>query len=454
MRLRNLTRRLEIGANSYLLESADGFRMVIDSGMHPKADGRDALPDFAPISEGSLDAILLSHAHHDHLGSLPVLQSLNPKAPVYMTEFTGEVSDAMLHNSVNVMTKQREETGLIDYPFFTHRDVEDCRRQWVYADLKRKFSLADSNITCQLHDAGHIVGSAAIQLTEGGKSLLYTGDVNFEAQTVCLPADLPHKGIDVLIMETTRGTHQRDPAYTRRAEKKRLGRVIRETFTAGGAVLIPVFALGKTQELMVMLHELHVNDLIPNMPLFIGGLSTKITVLHDKFCGRTRRAYPGFLLLDDIDILVANTGRRKAREILPQPGCLYALSSGMMSEKTTSNLFAQKFLDDPRNAICFVGYTDPESPGHKVRHGTPGSLIKLDKDAPPVQLNARVESFDFSAHAQREHLLDYAVKLKPKKILLVHGDEPAQLWFQEQFKTLLPNTEVIRPLPGGWIDLW
>jgi predicted metal-dependent RNase len=453
MRLRNLTRRLEIGANSYLLESADGFRMVIDSGMHPKGEGRDALPDFGPLPQGSVDAIVLSHAHHDHLGSLPVLQRLQPQASVYMTEFTGEVSDAMLHNSVNVMTKQREETGVTDYPFFTHREVEDVRRKWVYVDLKRRFNLGDSDIECSFHDAGHIVGSAAVQITEGGKSLLYTGDVNFEAQTICQPADLPKKGIDVLIMETTRGDHQRDPAYTRRAEKERLGQLIRETNANGGSVLIPVFALGKTQEVMLMLHELHRNDLIPNMPLFIGGLSTKITVLHDKFCDSTRRSYPGFRLLDDIDILVASTSRKR-REIKYQTGCIYALSSGMMSAKTTSNVFAQKFLNNPNNAVAFVGYTDPESPGHMVRHAKPGQVLKLDKDSPPITMNARVESFDFSAHAQREDLLDYAVKLKPKKILLVHGDEPAQLWFQNQFQTLLPDTEVIRPLPGGWIDLW
>jgi predicted metal-dependent RNase len=453
MRLRNLTRRLEIGANSYLLESASGFRMVIDSGMHPKGEGRDALPNLDSVPEGTVDAILLSHAHHDHLGSLPVLQRMQPKAPVYMTEFTGEVSDAMLHNSVNVMTKQREEFGNADYPFFTHREVEGIRSKWTYVELKRRFNLGDSDIECRFHDAGHIVGSAGIQITENGKSLLYTGDVNFESQTISMPAEFPLKGIDVLIMETTRGDQQRREGYTRRNEKERLGAVICDTYKAGGSVLIPVFALGKTQEVMVMLHELHTHDLIPKMPLFIGGLSTKITVLHDKYSAGTRRSYPSFRLLDDIDILVASTGRRK-KEISYQSRCLYALSSGMMSEKTTSNIFAQKFLDNARNTVAFVGYTDPDSAGYKVRHAKPGELVKLDKDAPAVPVNARVESFDFSAHAQREDLLNYAVKLKPKKILLVHGDEAAQLWFEGQLKTLLPNTEVIRPFPGNWVDLW
>jgi predicted metal-dependent RNase len=453
MRLRNLTRRLEIGANSYLFESAEGYRFVIDAGMHPKAEGRQAMPDFDSVPPDSVDSILLSHAHHDHLGALPLLQRSHPNTPVFMTEFTGEISDAMLHNSVNVMTKQREAAGLGEMPFFTHREVESLRRMWTYVELKRTFELPDSNIECRFHDACHIVGSAGIQISEGGKSLLYTGDVNFESQTICLPADFPKKGIDVLIMETTRGDYQRPAEYSRRLEKERLGRVICETYERGGSVLIPVFALGKTQEVMVMLHELYLNDLIPEMPLFIGGLSTKITVLHDKYCRSTRRNYPNFMLLDDIDLLVPSSGRRR-REIVNQPKCIFALSSGMMSKKTTSNGFAQTFLDNPRNTIAFVGYTDPESPGYKVRHAKPGQQVVLDADKPPVVVNARVESFDFSAHAPREDLLDYAVKLKPKKIVLVHGDEPAQLWFEGQFKTQLPNTEIVRPFPGTWFDLW
>ncbi len=452
MRLRNLTRRLEIGANSYLLESGD-YRVVIDSGAHPKGEGREALPNLDSVQPGSVDAILLSHAHHDHLGSLPVLQRLQPEAPVYMTEFTGEVGSAMLHNSVNVMTKQRQELNIMDYPFFTHREVDGCKKQWTYVDLKKRFHLGYSDIECSFHDAGHILGSTGIQLTENGKSLLYTGDVNFEAQTLSMAADLPTEGIDVLIMETTRGDHQRAADYTRKSEKEKLGALIRDTFKAGGSVLIPVFALGKTQEVMLMLHELHQLDLIPDMPLFIGGLSTKVTVLHDEYADKTRRNYPGFRLLEDIDILVASTGRRR-KELTYQTGCIYALSSGMMSEHTTSNQFAQKFLDNPRNSVAFVGYTDSESPGYKVRNAKPGDKVQLDKKLPAVTVHARIESFDFSAHAARESLLEFALKVKPKKLLLVHGDEPAQLWFAREINAALPSTEVIRPQPGQWVDLW
>ncbi len=451
MRLCNLTRRREIGANSYLLQSGD-FRLVIDCGMHPKGEGNNALPNYAAVPQGKADAILISHAHHDHIGSLPVLQRQQPNTPVYMTEFTGEVGTAMMHNSVNVMSKQRVELGIMEYPFFTHKDIDMMRKQWSYLPLNKPIQIGDSTIDCTFYDAGHILGSAGIRLRQDGHCVFYTGDVSFESQTLSLPADFPTEDIDVLIMETTRGDFQRDPEYSRRAEKERLAKLIHDTYNAGGSVLIPVFALGKTQEVMLMLHELHQNDLIPEMPLFIGGLSSKVTMIHDQYADKTRRAYPGFRLLEDIDMLVAT--RRQKGDIKYHEKSIYALSSGMMSEHTTSNGFAQRFIDNPRNSVAFVGYTDPDSPGYTLRHAKPGSTIKLAKDLPPVQVNARIESFDFSAHATRETLLNYVLKVKPKKVLLVHGDEPAQLWFTAQINAALPETEVIRPEPGNWVDLW
>jgi predicted metal-dependent RNase len=420
--------------------------------MHPKGEGMDALPNYAAVPQGKADAILISHAHHDHIGSLPVLQRQHPEAPVYMTEFTGEVGTAMMHNSVNVMSKQRVELGIMEYPFFTHKDIDLMRKQWNYLPLKKEVPLGNSDVLCSFHDAGHILGSSGILLREDGKSLFYTGDVSFDSQTMSLPADFPTNDIDVLIMETTRGDYQRPADYSRRTEKERMAKVITDTYNAGGSVLIPVFALGKTQEVMLMLHEMHEHNLIPEMPLFIGGLSTKVTQIHDQYASKTRRAYPGFRLLEDVKMLVAT--RKQKSDIKYHHQSIYALSSGMMTEHTTSNSFAQKFIDNPKNSVVFVGYTDHESPGYKLRHAQPGSSIKLAKDLPPVQVNARIESFDFSAHATRETLLDYALKVKPKKVLLVHGDEPAQLWFTAQINAALPQTEVIRPEPNAWVDLW
>lgn len=451
MRFRNLTRRREIGANCYLLESGN-HRVVLDSGMHPKEVGYDALPDTGPLPHGSADAILISHAHHDHIGSLAVMQRKNPKTPVFMTEFTGEVGSAMLHNSVNVMTSQRTELGISEYPMFTHRELDEIRAQWIYRDLNREFEIPNTDMTATFFDAGHIIGSAGIRVQEHGKTFFYTGDVNFEPQTIAMAADFPTENIDVLAIETTRGTLQRPETYSRKGEKERLAAVIRDTHAANGSVLIPVFALGKTQEVMLMMHELHQEGLIPDMPLFIGGLATKITVLYDHYADRTRRNYPGFRLLEDIDMFVAPKGRR--RTISYQPRAIFALSSGMMTEGTTSNQFAATFIDNPRNAVAFVGYTDPATPGFRLRNAKEGDMIRLSPDLPPVELRCRIENFDLSAHATREAIAEYAEKVSPKKLLMVHGEEDSQAWFSARFAETLPHTEVIRPPTHEPIELW
>lgn len=451
MTFRSLLRRREIGANSYLIETPDS-RIILDAGAHPKEKGLDSLPNYNSVPHDSVDAIILTHAHHDHLGSLPVLQRRQPKAPVFMTEATGEVGSAMLHNSVNVMSSQREELGIHAYPLFTHRELDELKPQWNYRDLRKPFFLPDSEVECTFYDAGHIMGSIGVLMKHNGKSAFYTGDVNFEPQTITREADFPTEGIDALIIETTRGDYARPEGFTRKAEKERLAKVICETFERNGAVLLPVFALGKSQELLLMLDELNQMDLIPEAPVIIGGLSTKMTVIYDNYSSRTRRSYEGFRIMEDMDMLVAP--RRRRKEIQYNPRTIYALSSGMMSEGTTSNQFARRFLDNPANTVAFVGYTDKETPGFRVRNGKPGDMIVLDEKLPPVELRCRVESFDFSAHATREDIVAYIKKVNAPKVLLVHGDASAQDWFQRALKSELPQCEVISPEPGVQIPLW
>src|SRR5213595_330293 len=124
----NLTRRTEIGANSYYLEIGR-HRLVLDCGMHPKDTGEDALPNFKAIAGQEVEAILISHAHQDHIGTLPVLMRRFPTAHIFMTEATAEIGSTLLHNSVNVMTRQREESSAI-YPLFSHREIDRASELW------------------------------------------------------------------------------------------------------------------------------------------------------------------------------------------------------------------------------------------------------------------------------------------------------------------------------------
>ena len=456
MEFLNLTRYVEIGANCYALTLA-GRTVILDSGMHPKREGELALPDFAALKGLPVTAIFLSHAHHDHIGSLPILTRSLSKMPVFTTEATAALSEIMLHNSVNVMSRQREENGLMEYPLFTHREVDVSVRQWQSVPLHRAFTLEgeraapDEDLTFQLYDAGHVLGAAGVLFRAEGRTVYYTGDVNFNDQTISRGARFPEEGVDVLIIETTRGDHETPAGFSRAGEEKRLAEAIHGAFERGGAVVMPLFALGKTQELLVMLNDFRRRGLIPNCPIYIGGLGAKLTEVYDTLAHSAPRLRPEMQILDTTAPFVL--AGRGAHDAPIKPGRIYALSSGMMTEKTLSHTFAQRILSSPEHSLFFVGYADPESPAGRIRAAAPGTELALDAEIGPRPIRCAVEQFNFSGHASRESILDYIRKLKPKKVILIHGDPPAVAWFQESLKTALPDGEVICPIPGEPLEI-
>lgn len=445
----NLTRGAEIGSNSYLLD-LDGTRVVLDAGMHPKREGVEATPNYKLIGGADPDTIFVTHAHLDHLGTLPMLQDAYPGAEVNMTEGTALIADAMLHNSVNVMTSKRTQEGIVEYPLFSHKDVETAARSWMHRPYNAPFRTGhNGDVLATLHDAGHILGSCGVELeTAEGKTIFYTGDVQFEDQTLIGGASFPTSGIDVLIMECTHGDTQRDPKYNRRKEMLRFAEAIRSTLENDGAVLIPVFALGKSQELLCEIGRFKEQGLIPDVPVFFGGLSTKITQIYDKLADRTPRRDPGYRLRETVEI--HGLPKQAAGPLVPSPGNIYLVSSGMMSEHTISNALARTVMTHPNDAILFVGYSDPESPAGRIKAANTGDPVSLrEKGGGQLYtLRSRIECFDFSGHATRDALVDYACRLNPGTILLVHGDPGAMESMRRMLSDRLPSARIIIPEPG------
>ncbi len=459
MRFLNLTRQVEIGANCYALE-VGGKRMVLDCGLHPRQEGFEALPNLAALPDDSVDAILLSHAHQDHVGSIPVLMRRQPRARLFATEATRQISDVMLHNSVNVMLRLREDRGIADYPLFTHREVDSYAKRWQSVPLRQRWSFdgerlgaaEEAPLSFEFFDAGHILGSTGTLIRGEGRTVFYTGDVNFDAQTISNAAAFPEEPIDVLVIETTRGDQPIPQGFTRAAEEVRLAEALTRAFVPGGAVLIPVFALGKTQELLAILSGMQKRGLLPpGFPVYIGGLSTKLTEIYDKLAGQWPRQHPELQLLETIAPFVV-TGRDV--DALPlKAGRIYALTSGMMTEKTLSNVFARRLLGDPLQSLFFVGYADPASPGGRIRMAACGESVQLDAGLPPQQVACAIENFNLSAHASRESIRAWVNKTAPKKIVLVHGDPSAVEWFRQTLSADLPGSEVIVPVPGEPVEL-
>lgn len=458
MRFTNLTRGAGIGSNCYRLDLPEGT-VILDCGMHPERVGHDATPMLEELEDLQIRSTILTHAHQDHVGCLPLLQSRQHGMPVLMTPGTARIADIMLHNSVNVMIRQQEELKLPDYPLFGHRGIELASRTWRTCPLDRPLTLdgeraseRHDSTTVSFHDAGHILGSAGIMIRSEGKRFFYTGDVNFEDQTIQTGARFPEEPVDVLLMETTRGDAPLPEGFTRAKEEGRFAKAVAAALEEGASITIPVFALGKTQEVMAMLWKMQRERIIPPTPLYVGGLSSKITAVYDTMAGQVSRNLPKLQLMNDIAPYVA--GGAEIQSLNPRKRAVYALSSGMMTEHTLSNIFARKVLPDPSQYLFFVGYADPNSPAGQVRAARQGDPVELGSHgAPPVPFHCHREIFTFSAHARREDLLSYAIKVRPKTILLVHGDYPAIEWFKRELCAALPESKVMAPTPGQTIDL-
>ena len=426
--------------------------------MHPKFQGEEALPNLKALRDLRIEAIIVSHSHQDHIGTLPVLMRRQPQARVFMTEPTSEISNVLLHNSVNVMTRQREDLGTTFYPLFTHRETDRAADRWQTCALRQPYTLAGERapasdaepVTFEFFDAGHVLGSTGILIRAENRAIFYTGDVNFDDQTIAQAAVFPEEKIDILIIECTRGDTPVPATWSRKGEEQRLAEAIGNAFTRGGCVLIPVFALGKTQELLAMLYKLR-REKILDFPIYIGGLSAKISDIYDRRAQMGRRQLPRLQLLDELRPFVLNA--ETIHDAQARPGRVYALSSGMMTAKTLSNIFARRIVDQPRHSVFFVGYADPESPAGVLRHALPDQQVTLDPDQPAQRVRCHIEQFQFSAHASRESLIAFAERLAPKKVVLVHGDPLAVEWMRARLASDLPDSEIIVPTPGVELEL-
>jgi Cft2 family RNA processing exonuclease len=199
-----------------------------------------------------------------------------------------------------------------------------------------------------------------------------------------------------------------------------------------------------------MLHKLRREKTL-DFPIYIGGLCSKISEIYDRRAQLGRRQLPRLQLLDELRPFVLNA--ETIHDAQTRPGRVYALSSGMMTPKTLSNIFAQRVVDQARHSIFFVGYADPESPAGILRNARPDEQVTLDADGSLQRVRCHIEQFQFSAHASRESLIAFAERLSPKKVLLVHGDPLAVEWMRARLATDLPNSEIVVPTPGMELEL-
>lgn len=458
MRIVNLNPDSDIGASAWFVEM-DGFRLLMDSGMHPKRDGRAALPLFSAVEDEDLDAIAISHCHHDHVGSVPVAMNHFPKAHVLMTELSHHLIGRVLHNSVNVMLRQREEHGILDYPLFTHEQVEDCEDlfrgfkynrpiDWATA---RKSRAGQRSPDLEFFDAGHALGSAGLLVRGKSQTLFYTGDVCFHDQTLLRSAKFDGVQADVLIMETTRGNRELPPGFTREGEIDRLTAAIQRVLARRGSVLMPAFALGRTQEILALLAMMMDAGKIRRQPVYIGGLGRVFTEIHDHKAHLANCQHGNIKLTRDLQLIVLE--REELDNMKLAGGHIFVLTAGMLTECTPAHDLAARMIGDERQAIFFVGYADPATPGGRLKASQPDETFIFSATAGEVTRRCEMQNFDLTAHAGRDALLDFAGQVSPRAILLGHGELASRQWFEENLRARYPKVKIIQPAPALSVEV-
>jgi Cft2 family RNA processing exonuclease len=435
----------EIGANSYFVAPTPrGPALLLDAGIHPKREGRPALPLLDALPEEP-EHILVTHAHLDHVGALPVVARRFPHARIHMTEATARFALRMLRNSAQVLRRRHEQGG--PEPLYGFPAVEDLEHV-VEEHAEESVVQLGRGVRARFVPAGHIPGAAGVLLEAAGRTLFYTGDTCGASQLLIPGARYPEGPVDALLTETTYGGNLVADAVRKDEVVRRFAQAIRDVVDGGGRVLLPVFALGRAQELLFLLSLLRDKGRIPRVPLYLTGLARAVTHLYDETRHLTRRHDPSlrlerldFRMLDD-EILAAGG---------PEPPSIVLASSGMLIPQTLSNRLAATVLPEARDAIFIVGYQDPDSPGFRVQHSVEGAEIDLGDGRPPVLRRCAVERFHFRAHSSRAELLSAARRMKPRLAVLIHGDPSSSASIGATLDEAGGNT--LRPEPGLPYDL-
>lgn len=446
----DLSASQDIGASCYLL-SIGSFNIVVDCGMHPKHVGLSSLPNLSFLEGKALDAIILTHTHLDHIGSLPLLAE-KYQVPIFSSQATTLLGPRMLHNSVNVMQRQCD-TGVKDARvLYTHSQVDAMAPCWQPLAFGRPHSLkkGKDELLLTLYPAGHVVGAVGCSLEYKGHTLFLTGDVLFENQLTLSGAAFPAKPVDTLILETTRGNTVRK--QSRQEAQQALINSIKNCLDQGGYCLLPLFALGRLQEVLLLLYEaIFVHKTLDLVPIYVSGLGLDLARYMDEIYRKTQSVYFTYKIIRKLK--VKSMSFKLSPGILPPSKGIYLLSSGMMVTETPSYALAASIINDPKSLIAFSGYCDPDTPGGKLLQAKPKDSIPFEAYNYSASLEAKIERFDLSAHADREELVDFAASLKPKHILTVHGESEARQWILQALKERLPEAHIHNSEPERVYDL-
>jgi hypothetical protein len=431
----------EVGRSAMLVETEESC-VLMDCGISAGADRPIyAFPriDTDEFDIDKLDAVIISHAHLDHCGFIPFLYKYGYDGPVYCSEPTSVLMTLLQLDYLDIFGK---EGG---HPPYDQKDV----REVVMHTIPVKYGVVTDvapDIKLTLHNAGHIIGSSIVHLHigEGLTNVIFTGDFKFGRTMLLEPAVCSFPRAETLIMESTYGGPD-DVMSDRETVEGKLAKIVNETAEKGGKVLIPTLAVGRAQEIMLVLNAYMKNKQIKELPIFLEGMISEATAIHTAYPEYLARDLREQILYKDINPFQSdyftNVDHPSEREkITAGDPCIILATSGMMEGGPAIDYF-RYLASDERNSLIFVSYQVEGTLGNRLKNGAREvSLMGRNGKVEALKVNLRVESVEgFSGHSDRNQLFAFLKRVSPRpsRVILGHGERRKTDLFAHQISRIL-----------------
>ncbi len=413
----------EVGASCALLQVA-GRRILIDGGMRPTArEAGSRLPDLRPLDAQPPEAIVVTHAHIDHTGALPHIAALYPAIPIYATESTHVLMEILLRDSVRIM----EQEGLRpdgETPLYTAEQVDALLGRIITVEFDAPFApLAGAPLQLTFLRAGHILGAALLDWQTPEGHLIWTGDISVvDQRTVkglaldCLPK------ADIVVCEGTYGNRSHS---NRREEERGLVQTVQEVIARNGRVLCPAFAVGRAQEITLILKAFRASGEVSPVPIYLDGMVRSVCDAYQRQSHDLHPNLQRFLLnarrplFTDPSLHIYAVRAHDRASLVQQTRPAVIISSSGMLTGGASPLYAAELASHERDCLLFTGYQDEESPGAALLKAATGDTITLGDKS--VSLQCQVARYNLSGHADAEQIVHAITKMSPRQLILVHG---------------------------------
>ncbi|HEX6288084.1 MAG TPA: MBL fold metallo-hydrolase [Herpetosiphonaceae bacterium] len=422
--------------------------VVVDAGVRMDR-GVDRLPDLAQLDGKDVAAIFVTHAHADHIGALPLVHQTFPNVPIYASLPTLRLMDVMLADAVRIMSRRAAEE--LEIPLFDADVVAAMLRCVRPLPLSGSTQVPElPEVTIHTVQAGHVAGAIMLGFEAPTGRVLISGDVSMTPQRTIRGAGLPTlKHPDLLILESTYGARLH---ANRQAEEQRLAQTVAAQVQQGH-VLIPAFALGRAQEVLMILQRAQRDHQIPEFPIWVDGLVRAVCAAYESFPqalapALSRHLQNGGRAFFSRSVRPVESPAQRETILQGPPSCIVA-SSGMLTGGPSA-WFAARLAGDERAAILITGYQDEETPGRKLQAAAANGGGTIELEGRSLPLRCRVDTYGLSAHADGHELAGLVRAIKPRMTALVHGDAEARAVLGARIKEL---THVVLPSDGGSLTI-